>query len=184
MPLAAESLTSKADWNALIFGASFWHGLFISAIGCISFAWHIFLEFEWVNELGFNFPPTTRYWNLKKKKQQLFLLQHMRKNDASVFSQCVNHGFSRRFLDTLVWDCRCFRPFSLRQKRKNALYLELCKWNYQILIAELNLFSSKLLFQNEQKHSSYKSQSILGRHSYLHNIQVMKAKRKVNFNIF
>ena len=37
-----------------------------------------------MNELGFNFnfPPTTRYWNLKKK---LFLLQHMRKNDASVF---------------------------------------------------------------------------------------------------
>ena len=66
MPLAAESLTSKADWNALIFGASFWHGLFISAIECISFVWNIFLEFEWVNELGFNFPPTTRYWNLKK----------------------------------------------------------------------------------------------------------------------
>ena len=46
MPLAAESLTSKADWNALIFVASFFTWTIISVIECISFVGNIFLEFE------------------------------------------------------------------------------------------------------------------------------------------
>ena len=38
---------------------------------------------------------------IEKKTTTLFAPTHVKK-DASVFSQCVNHGFSGRFLDTLV----------------------------------------------------------------------------------
>ena len=39
-----------------------------------------------MTERGFNFPQTTRYIVLEfEKKQKLFLLQHMSKNDTSAF---------------------------------------------------------------------------------------------------
>ena len=46
--------------------------------------------------------PSHEVLEFEKKTKTLFLLQHMHKNGASVFSRCLNAGFSGRFLDASV----------------------------------------------------------------------------------